>query len=165
MCPYKSLRLHAGAAGLIALLCFAAGVIAGNVFHLAACPLCILQRMLYLAAAIIGILAGWLWYRMPARVLNLLFCTLCATGVWVSAYQSYLQRHPTKGGCSADSPWWENFVYWAGDHYPALFMSNGMCTDPGFKLLGLSIAEYSLMMFLALTLLGFYILLRGKHSR
>ena len=37
--------------------CFMAGVILSNFAHLAACPLCILQRMLYLSLGLVALLS------------------------------------------------------------------------------------------------------------
>ena len=146
---------------LAGLGCFFGGVLLGNLLHLAACPLCVLQRMLYLGFGVLG-LVGIALARKPlaARLVSALLMATAATGAFVAAYQSWLQLHPEGPSCSANSPWWEDFVYWAGEKAPDLFLSSGMCSDPGFTLFGLSIANYSLIVFSVLTLASFALLLR-----
>lgn len=140
--------------GGIALLFFVAGVLLSNIFNLAACPLCILQRMIYLLLGIGG-MAAWTLARASVikRYAASALALIAICGAFVAGYQSYIQRTPIAASCTADSPWWENLVYWAGEQFPALFLSSGLCTDPGFRLLGLSIAEYSLSAFTALAVL------------
>ncbi|WP_186453868.1 disulfide bond formation protein B [Denitratisoma sp. DHT3] len=148
--------------GILALGFFFAGVLAGNLLHLAACPLCILQRMLYLMLGLAA-LSAWVGARSAAaqRCAALALTLVALGGSYVAGYQSYIQRIPDTAGCTAGSPWWEELVYWAGEKVPALFLSSGLCTDPGFKLLGLSLAEYSLMAFAAMAALGLLVFFRS----
>ena len=141
--------------------CFMAGVILSNFAHLAACPLCILQRMLYLSLGLVALLSLiWSTGRGARYVSGLLLLAGSALGAFIAGYQSWLQHHPAAASCTADSPWWETFVSWAGDHLPALFQSSGMCSDPGFILFGLSIAEYSAIIFSGLALISASLLRR-----
>ncbi|HEY6897747.1 MAG TPA: disulfide bond formation protein B [Rhodocyclaceae bacterium] len=143
--------------------CFFGGVVAGNLFHLAACPLCILQRMLYLSFGVLGLIGVALANKpLAARLMSALLLLAAGTGAFIAAYQSWIQHHPEGPSCTADAPWWETFVYWAGEQLPTFFLSSGMCTDPGFKLFGLSIAEYSLMVFSALALASVALLLKKR---
>jgi disulfide bond formation protein DsbB len=143
---------------------FAGGVTLGAWLHLAACPLCIIQRMLYLmiaTVALLGLIAAA--SRTGRLIAGVLLLSTALTGAFVAGYQSHLQRVPTGVGCAVDSPWWEQMVYWAGDQAPLLFRSSGLCSDPGWKLFGLSIAEYSLIAFSTLALLAIYTLWRNKR--
>lgn len=130
------------------------GVLMAELLRLAACPLCILQRMLYLllgAFALLGLRAA---RHAPGRVLAGLAMTATAgTGAFVAGYQVWIQRFARDVQCTGDSPWWEDFVNWAGQKAPLLFEPNGLCSDPAWKMLGLSIAEWSLLIF---TLLCIY---------
>ncbi len=144
--------------GVTGCLFFFGGALLGNVMHLAACPLCILQRMLYLVVGLIALLGAMVGGGAGRRLIALLLALSAGLGAFIAAYQSWIQHHPEAPSCVADAPWWETFVYWAGEQVPSLFLSSGMCSDPGFKLFGLSIAEYSLMAFsgfLAVALLQF----------
>ncbi|GAB2180093.1 disulfide bond formation protein B [Denitratisoma sp. agr-D3] len=148
---------------LAGLGCFFGGVLLGNLMHLAACPLCILQRMLYLAFGVIGLAAVALAHRpLSARIASALLVLAAGTGAYIAAYQSWLQLHPEGPSCTANTPWWENFVYWAGEQAPDLFLSSGMCSDPGFTLFGLSIANYSLIVFSVLGLAAGFQLFRRR---
>lgn len=134
--------------GLAGGILFAGGAVLGNLMHLAACPLCILQRMVYLTLGFISLVGAIFGGTVLGQRLAGLLCALAAgTGAFIAGYQSWIQHHPEAPSCVADSPWWENFVYWAGEKFPTFFLSSGMCSDPGFKLFGLSIAEYSLLIF------------------
>lgn len=149
--------------GLAGILLFVGGAVLGNLMHLAACPLCILQRMVYLSLGVIG-LAGAIFGGsvFGRRFTGLLFALAAGTGAFIAGYQSWIQHHPDAPSCVADSPWWENFVYWAGEKLPAFFLSSGMCSDPGFKLFGLSIAEYSLLIFSVFLLAALVQILRKR---
>ena len=134
----------------------ACGLVAGGVFlartlNLAACPLCILQRMLYLLLALEALAACFLAIR-PQRLLALLMVATAATGAYVAAYQTWLQRFAKDVSCTANQPWWERLVDWAGAQWPLLFEASGFCSEAGWKLLGLSIAEWSLAAFTAFAL-------------
>jgi disulfide bond formation protein DsbB len=142
---------------------FFGGVLLGNLMQLAACPLCILQRMLYLLFGVLG-LVGIALARQPwgRKIIAALMAVAAGTGAYIAAYQSWLQHHPEGPSCTANTPWWENLVYWAGEKAPDLFLSSGMCSDPGFKLFGLSIAEYSLILFSALAAISLMLLLKRR---
>ena len=143
----------------------AVAVFLAQYLRIAACPLCILQRMLYLGlsgAAIIGLLT------VKQRFLNLtaalLMLAFSAAGAFVAGYQTYLQRFAQDTQCSGAMAWWEVLVDWAGEKIPVLFRASGLCSEPGWKFLGLSIAELSLLAFFVLTLLSLYTLLRRNRT-
>lgn len=150
---------------IIALIVAAAmvggGVLLQQTLRIAACPLCILQRMLALLLLLAAAL-GWLVSdqragRIAASLL-MLACTI--TGAFVAGYQTALQRFIHDTQCSGQAAWWELLVDWAGEKVPLLFYASGLCSDPAFKFVGLSIAEWSLVLFSGLTVLALRILLR-----
>lgn len=146
---------------LIASGLFGGAVYLGETLNLAACPLCILQRMACLALALFAGLGILLGGSRPGRVLaGLLMLASTLGGAFVAAYQTFIQRAATDVQCSGEAAWWELFVDWAGEMAPMLFQANGLCSDPAWKLFGLSLAEYSLVGFTLLTLLSGYTLLR-----
>lgn len=159
--PPLSRRPLTGLLAASGIFCFVAGVILSNFAHLAACPLCILQRMAYLLIGLVGITSLALSRGRFGFTLGALVTTLIAgTGAFIAGYQSWLQHHPEAPSCAATSPWWENFVYWAGEQAPYFFLSSGMCSDPGFVLFGLSIAEYSLLIFSGMVVIGLFVATR-----
>lgn len=147
---------------IVACGLFGGAVYLGNALRLAACPLCILQRMACLAlalSALIGLMGTTRTTLRPLRVISSLLMTLCsASGAVVAAYQTYIQRIAPNVQCSGEAAWWELFVDWAGEKSPLLFQASGLCSDPAWKLLGLSLAEYALLGFIALTLLSAFTL-------
>ena len=139
----------------------AGGVLLAQLLRLAACPLCILQRMLYLALALSAAM-GLLTFNHPVwrRIAAALMSISGATGVFVAGYQTYIQRFAQDTVCSSQAAWWETLVDWAGEISPLLFYASGLCSDPAWKFIGLSIAEWSLTAFMALTLVSVLALLR-----
>jgi len=146
---------------ILSLSLVGGGTYFSQVMRLAACPLCIVQRMLYLClgvAALLGLLAAK--SRWGRRFMALLMAAIAGTGVFVAGYQTWLQRWARDVSCTNDYPWWEQAVDWAGARWPMLFQPNGLCSDPAWKFLSLSIAEWSLVMFSSLLLLSVYTALR-----
>ncbi len=138
--------------GVLGFALVASGLVLARTMNLAACPLCILQRMLYLLAAFEVTLSLIIFRTQKTSFyIALLVATTTSLGVWIAAYQTWLQRFATDVSCSANQPWWERFVYWAGEQSPLLFEATGLCSEAGWKFLSLSIAEWSLLMFSAMT--------------
>lgn len=139
----------------------AGGVALAEYLRLAACPLCIVQRMLYLLLAALAALGLAAAARPLARRLAALAMLAAAgTGAFVAGYQVYLQRFAPMTTCAGKLAWWEELVEWAGRQLPLLFRSDGLCTDRSWTLLSLSIADWSTGIFAALFLLAGYALLR-----
>ena len=151
--------------GLTAVGLVAGGLVLAHTLNLAACPLCILQRMLYLLLALEAI-AAWLLSgparpdALPRRAATLLMAATALTGAGIATYQTWLQRFAKGVSCTADQPWWEGFVNWAGSQWPLLFEASGLCSEAGWKFLGLSIAEWSLIAFTSMSIAMLAALLR-----
>lgn len=147
---------------VVSLSLAAGGVFLSEQLHLAACPLCIIQRMLYLLLALLAGLAIPVAHRPLARRLSVLgLAAIAATGAFVAGYQVWIQRFSPLTSCSGRPSWWENLVEFAGQQLPLLFRANGLCSDPAWKFLNLSIAEWSLLAFGALLLTA----MRGFQRR
>lgn len=141
------------ATGLVALGLVAGGMVLQQTLNLAACPLCILQRMLYVLLTLEAIAAWPLAGSPPTRrAAALAMLATALTGVWIAAYQTWLQRFAKGVSCTADQPWWEAFVNWAGSQWPLLFEASGLCSEAGWKFIGLSIAEWSLIAFTSMSI-------------
>jgi disulfide bond formation protein DsbB len=139
------------------------GIVIAQTLGLAACPLCIIQRMLYLLLAVIA-LPGLLLGRGGRIGVALLLAGTAATGAFVAGYQVWIQRFAQEVNCSANQPWWERMVDWAGERVPMLFEANGLCSDPAWKFLSLSIADWSLLIFSGLFLFSLYALIRQRSA-
>jgi disulfide bond formation protein DsbB len=141
------------AIGILGIGLVAGGLVLARTMNLAACPLCILQRMIYLliSVEVFVSLAIFRTYR-SSFFASVLVGVTAAAGLWMAGYQTWLQRVAVNVSCTADQPWWESLVYWAGERVPLLFESTGLCSEAGWKFLSLSIAEWSLLMFAAMVM-------------
>ena len=118
-----------------------------GVLRLAPCPLCIFQRVLYLGIGIVAF-AGVL---LPAAraAWSLAVGALALGGVAVAGYQTWMQAFPhlaTECGY-ADPNLIERLVDWLGMRWPSLFLATGFCTSREWELLGLSMANWSVLLF------------------
>ena len=118
-----------------------------QLLRLAPCPLCIFQRLLYLAIGLVA-LAGVL---LPGgRLLwSALVAALASGGVAVAGYQTWMQAFPHLATeCSYSDPnAIERLVDWLGMKWPSLFLATGFCTSREWEFLGLSMANWSLLVF------------------
>jgi protein dithiol:quinone oxidoreductase len=145
-------------AGLLGLTC--AGLVAGSFFvqHVLGvepCPLCIIQRMTYLALAFAfgaaalahgdGRLQRWLFGG--ALVLTL-------GGIGVAGYQVQLQLFPPALAttCSASLSYMLDTLSMT-ETLARIFNAKGDCSDTSFRILGLTLAQISLVIFTAFAVL------------
>ena len=147
--PWREIPVRAWFAaltlGTLGLVAF--GMELQQLFRLAPCPLCIFQRVLYIVIGLVA-LAGVL---LPGgRLLwSALIAALAAGGVAVAGYQTWMQAFPhlaTECGYS-DPNLIERLVDWLGMQWPSLFLATGFCTSREWEFLGLSMANWSLLVF------------------
>lgn len=122
-----------------------------DLFKLAACPLCIFQRVLYLGIAATALCAAALAGK-PRLLAVLLALGLSLWGVGVAGQQSWLQAFPDPAlECNFSDPTMiEQLVDWLGMQWPRLFMATGFCSSKEWVLFGLSMANWSALMFATL---------------
>jgi len=134
--------LALGVFGLVAV-----GMELQHLLRLAPCPLCIFQRLIYLVIGLVA-LAGVL---LPGgRLLwSVLIAALASGGVAVAGYQTWMQAFPHLANeCSYSDPnAIERLVDWLGMEWPSLFLATGFCTSRDWEFLGLSMANWSLLVF------------------
>ena len=117
---------------------------------LAPCPLCIFQRIAYLAVAVFAAVAAWRAPRPSARVLGALALICALTGVGIAGRHVYLQMNPQGLSCGPGLQiMLENFPL--TDLLPKVFRGSGDCGEASWTLLGLTIADWSLLWFLILS--------------
>jgi len=117
------------------------------------CPLCIVQRYLMVLMALVAALGAAISVSRLQMVAAGLAAALAGAGAFVAARQSWLQWFPPE-------------VYTCGrDFYgmietfplkraiPMIFRGSGDCTKTDWTFLGLSIANWSFVAFLAMGLL------------
>jgi disulfide bond formation protein DsbB len=115
------------------------------------CPLCIFQRVLDLALGAL-LLGASVSAARPRAARGLLAAALLVAsgGVAVAGYQSWIQFSPPQLSCgpAAQGPI-EQLVAWLGERVPLLFLATGSCDSTGLAIFGLSLANWSLVAYLA----------------
>ena len=130
--------------------------------NLAPCPLCIFQRVLYL---VVGALALAAFLLPVGRIVwSALIVAVAALGVGVAGYQTWMQAFPELANeCSYSNPnLIERLVDWLGMQYPPLFLATGFCTSKEWVFLGLSMANWSVLVFAGI--LGYAVLLLKRRA-
>ena len=133
---------------------------------LSPCHLCIFQRLLFMLLALFAVAA------MPRNRFGLLagglFAVIAVVGIATASYQSWLQLQPpdTVSCIGGEMGPIERLVEWLGVHLPALFMATGFCEDNELVILGLSLANWALVMFAGMLAAALWMLYtRAKSNR
>ena len=127
------------------------------------CPLCIMQRVAFLAIGIVclfGLIFKFNWLQILASGLMFLFA---ATGAAIASRQLWLQSLP-EDQVPTCGPGFDYMI----NNFPfskALSMiltGSGECAEVQWQFLGLSIPGWSLLMFIGFMLLAIYVLFSKK---
>ena len=135
---------------------------------LASCHLCISQRLLFMVLTLVALGAalgaGKRGSGFAGRLLGAATLPIAAAGSAVAAYQSWLQLQPPESvSCVAGTPGLlERWVEWLGQQAPALFLATGFCEDDGLSILGLSLANWALILFVLCLGAGIWGLFRSR---
>lgn len=119
------------------------------------CPLCIIQRLTYLG--LIPVFFAAAVARSQGRVQRALLWTaviLTLEGLGVAGYQTYLQLFPAPivASCSASLSYMLDTMA-VTEVLTQLLHATGDCSDTSFKILGFTLAQASLVIFLGFALL------------
>lgn len=149
---------------LIASFSFAlvlGGLLIGEWLRISPCPLCIFQRLLYLAVTLVAIIG----IALPTakRLLGSLIALIAAGGMATAIYQSWIQLYPDLATqCGYGEPnLIEQLVDWLGMKWPLMFMATGFCTTKE-NILGFSVANWSILCFASLLILGVRMSLKNR---
>jgi disulfide bond formation protein DsbB len=125
-----------------------------HVLDVEPCPLCIIQRFTYLALAVVFLVAAFAQSGNSLQRGLLWFAALLTLGgLGVAGYQTYLQLSPPSLAttCSASLSYMLETLS-VTDVLARLLDAKGDCSDTSFKVLGLTLAQASLLIFTAFTL-------------
>ena len=138
--PPRSSSLWLCAIALLSLAAVAAALVSQHVYNMDPCPWCILQRVIFLAIALVC-LAGLVSRRLAAGLVLLL--ALC--GIAAALWQHFKAAAPSSctltvadrivGAMNLDSLW------------PDVFLARASCADAAVKLLGVPYEFWSLALF------------------
>ncbi|MGH8804328.1 MAG: disulfide bond formation protein B [Polaromonas sp.] len=149
--------------GCVALLAF--GLYLQHVVGLEPCPMCIVQRYaLVLVAIVSGITA--ITRNKPLLITGSgLLVLLSGFGAFVAARQSFLQWYPPEiVSCGRDFYGMiETFPLKRA--IPMIFKGSGDCTKIDWTFLGLSIANWSFLCFVAISLVALALMARLARKR
>ena len=143
----------------IGLLIF--GLYLEHVHGLEACPLCIFQRIAYTVIIFIALIGA---IHNPRNLLQIIYKLLVVissiTGAAIAGRQIWLQRLPPElvPECGPGLDYMFN-VFPFGEALKMIFTGSGECAEVKWRFIGLSIAEWSLIMFIGIfiaTILSIY---------
>lgn len=142
----------------VPLAAVAAALVSQHVFDMQPCPWCVLQRVIFVAIAIVA-LAGWLVRApLPRRIFAGLLFLLAGCGVAAALWQHFVAA----SSVSCNLTLADRIVSTLGldSLEPRVFAAYASCADAAVKLLGVSYEFYSLALFAALGALAAAALLR-----
>jgi len=153
---------------LIALACVAMlafGLYLQHVVGLEPCPMCIVQRY---ALVLVAVVAGMTAMAKSRGLLvggSGLMVLLAGFGGFVAARQSFLQWYPPEiASCGRDFYGMiETFPLKRA--IPMIFKGSGDCTKIDWTFLGLSIANWSFLCFVAIAAVGLLLMVRQMRKR
>ena len=145
----------------VGLLAF--GLYLQHVVGLEPCPMCIMQRYAFIGVALAALVAGLHSPgRSGTRVYAGLILLLALTGGGVAVRQSWIQLYPPEfAECGPDLEFMLGSFPLA-DALPMIFQGAGDCSKVDWTFLGLSIANWSLVMFTLVALFAIAMILRKR---
>jgi protein dithiol:quinone oxidoreductase len=138
-----------GAALLVCIAALAVAYYLQHVLLLEPCPWCIAQRILFMIVGLFALAA--LVHRRWRRVYSSLGAFFAVAGIVAAAYHLRLQGRPESSVCMGG--WLEKLLDASqlGKLWPAMFQYDGPCVLAPWEMLGLTIPEWSLACFVALS--------------
>ncbi|MDR2688325.1 MAG: disulfide bond formation protein B [Azoarcus sp.] len=122
------------------------------------CPMCIMQRYALITIGLIALIGGW--HERRGKIYSTVILLAALAGGGIAAWQSWLQFNPP--GMAQCGPGLEYMLenFPLTQLLPMLFRGAGDCSDPAWVFLGLSIANWSFVNFVMLTVLALWLILR-----
>lgn len=132
-----------------------------NVKGIEPCPLCILQRYAFVGIAVIAFIAAVHNAKGLMRsIYGGIIALIALAGGGVAARQIYLQLNPpTEISCGPDLAYMVN-TFPLSDLLPKLFRGDGDCAQIDWTFLGFSIAQWALLWFSIIAIIGIWQMLR-----
>lgn len=151
--------------GCLAVLGFA--LYLEHVQGLLPCPLCIVQRVVWLVIALVALL-GLLHGPGPSglRIYSALLVLLAASGAAVAGRQVHLQLMPAHQvpECGPDLSYMLDVFPWQ-EALMMILRGSGECAEVQWRFLGLSIPAWSLVLFSLLAIGAALLFLFARHPR
>ncbi|HVS26204.1 MAG TPA: disulfide bond formation protein B [Burkholderiales bacterium] len=145
----------------LGLLAF--GLYLQHVEHLEPCPLCILQRLAFIAAGLTALVAAIHNPHGIGKAVYAVTLSLCAgLGAGVAGRHVWLQSFPPAKSvaCGPDLEYLLD-AFPLSKALPMIFKGSGDCGKIAWSFLGLSIPGWALLWFILFVLAGLAVLFRG----
>jgi protein dithiol:quinone oxidoreductase len=128
------------------------------------CPMCILQRYVFIAIALVALIAA---LHDPRGLVLTLYggfvILLGLVGSGIAIRHSWVQHFPPpNAGCGTDLELLMESLPFA-DLLPAIFRGSGECSKVDWRFIGLSIPEWALVWFVVFIVFTFVVLLRARR--
>jgi protein dithiol:quinone oxidoreductase len=155
--------------GVLALVCavcvgmLAFGLYLQHVVGLEPCPMCIVQRYAFVLVAIVAGLGAALKARGAQTIAGLLMLLVSGFGAFVAARQSWLQWYPPETASCGRDFYGMIEAFPLQRAIPMIFRGSGDCTKIDWTFLGLSIANWSFLVFCLFALVGLLVAVR-RHK-
>lgn len=162
--PLKSLRPLMLLGFVLTAAMFGTAMYMQHVMYLDPCPLCIVTRVIVLTLAILFLLTLII---NPAsvgrRIMGVLFTLATLSGVIVSGRHSWLQHFPPEslGACGPGLNYWMDNLP-ASEVIQNVFKGTAECSAVSWTMFGLSIPEWSLIVFLCFLFFSLRLLFKGR---
>jgi len=130
------------------------------------CPLCVAQRVAYWLVGLTAVIAYWHYpTTMRIRIYGFFVTVFALLGGVIAARHSWLIRYPESFECGISPE--ESFLNSLpiATWWPGMFEANGDCATIEWKLLNLTIPDWSLLAFIAMTATGIYLILNNKKIK
>lgn len=144
----------------VAMLAF--GLYLQHVVGLEPCPMCIVQRYALVAVAVVSGITAFAAKRgllMTGSVVTLL---IAGFGAFVAARQSWLQWYPPEQASCGRDFYGMIETFPLQRVIPMIFKGSGDCTKIDWAFLGLSIANWSFLCFVAIAAISAVLLQRAR---
>ena len=152
--PAQGLRWRMALAGLWCMALLGYGLYLQHVVGLVPCPMCIVQRYALVLTALLCGLAAWSGAGFMASLWVILAMVMGLAGAGVAARQSWLQWYPPEILACGRDLFGMIEAFPLQRVIPMVFKGSGDCTAIDWTFLGLSIANWSFLNFVAMTVWG-----------
>jgi disulfide bond formation protein DsbB len=144
----------------VPLAAVAAALVSQHVFDMMPCPWCVLQRVIFVAIALVALLGWALRAALPRRVAALAMLVLAGCGVAAALWQHFVAA----SSVSCNLTLADRIVSALGldSLAPEVFAAYASCADAAVKLFGVSYEFYSLALYLALGAAALLLLRRPR---
>jgi protein dithiol:quinone oxidoreductase len=145
---FPSARAACFMAGLVCLAAVGAAYVAQHQLNMPPCPWCILQRMLFMVLALLGLLAAAVPWQTLQRWVCALMVPVAASGVAAALWQHFVAAK--SNSCAFTLA--DKIISFTGldQHWPDMFEVRATCADAAVDLLGMPFEYWSLALFAAL---------------